>query len=129
MLSADELNRISNVVIGCAIEVHSVIGPGLLESAYQKCMMWELKRAGLVAEEQVETPLRYKEISIATAFRIDILVEHEMVLELKCIERFEPVHAAQLLTYLKANNYRLGLLLNFNVESMRKGIKRIVNGL
>ena len=129
MISTDELNRISNVVIGCAIEVHSIIGTGLLESAYQRCLVWELRHAGLKVAEQVETPLRYKDLNIVSAFRIDILVENEMVLELKCVDRFEPVHAAQLLTYLKANNYRLGLLLNFNVDSMRNGIKRIVNGL
>jgi GxxExxY protein len=129
MLPADELNRISNIVIGCAIEVHSIVGPGLLELAYQKCMVYELRESGLNAQEQVEIPLRYKRLDVESAYRLDILVERELVLELKAVDQFEPVHTAQLLTYLKSGGFRLGLLLNFNVDSMRKGIKRVVNGL
>ncbi len=129
MISEDEINRISNVVIGCAIEVHKVLGPGLLESAYQHCLAWELRQAGLVVVEQVAIPIQYKSVAIANAYRLDMVVENELVLELKAVERLEPVHVAQMLTYLRANRFRLGLLLNFNVESMRKGIKRIVNNL
>ncbi len=129
MISEDEIDRISNVVIGCAIEVHKVLGPGLLESAYQHCLAWELRQAGLVVVEQVAIPIQYKSVAIANAYRLDMVVENELVLELKAVERLEPVHVAQMLTYLRANRFRLGLLLNFNVESMRKGIKRIVNNL
>ena len=129
MISADELNRISNIVIGCAIEVHRILGPGLLESAYQQCLAWELRQVGLKVTEQVAIPIRYKALTIANAFRLDMLVENELVLELKSVERIEPAHLAQLLTYLKTNSFRLGLLLNFNVDIMRNGIKRIVNNL
>ena len=129
MISEDELNRISNVVIGCAIEVHRILGPGLLESAYQQCLAWELRQAQLAVTEQVGIPLQYKSLVIPNSYRLDMLVESELVLELKSVERIEPIHMAQMLTYLKANRFRLGLLLNFNVDIMRKGIKRIVNNL
>jgi GxxExxY protein len=129
MLSEDELNRVSGTVIGCAIEVHRVLGPGLLESAYQQCLVWELRHAGLDCSEQVAVPLRYKDLNIPNAYRLDILVENAVVLELKAVERIEPIHMAQMLTYLKTNNLKLGLLLNFNVDIMRKGIKRVVNNL
>ena len=129
MISEDELNRISNVVIGCAIEVHRILGPGLLESAYQQCLAWELRQAPLEVTEQVGIPLQYKSLVIPNSYRLDMLVESELVLELKSVERIEPIHMAQMLTYLKANRFRLGLLLNFNVDIMRKGIKRIVNNL
>ncbi len=129
MIQEDELNRISNVVIGCAIEVHRILGPGLLESAYQQCLAWELRQAQLEVTEQVGMPLQYKSLVIPNSYRLDMLVESELVLELKSVERIEPIHMAQMLTYLKANRFRLGLLLNFNVDIMRKGIKRIVNNL
>ena len=129
MISEDELNRISNVVIGCAIEVHRILGPGLLESAYQQCLAWELRQAGLAVAEQVAIPLHYKTLAIPNAYRLDMLVENALVLELKSIERIEPIHMAQMLTYLKVNGFRLGLLLNFNLDIMRKGIKRVVNNL
>jgi GxxExxY protein len=92
-------------------------------------MVYELRESGLNAQEQVEIPLRYKRLDVESAYRLDILVERELVLELKAVDQFEPVHTAQLLTYLKSGGFRLGLLLNFNVDSMRKGIKRVVNGL
>ena len=129
MISEEELNRISNKVIGCALEVHTILGPGLLESAYQQCLAWELRQVGLTVAEQVAIPIQYKALPITNAYRLDMLVENELVLELKAVERVEPVHVAQMLTYLRASRFRLGLLLNFNVESMRNGIKRIVNNL
>jgi GxxExxY protein len=129
MKSASELNRLSNKVIGCAIEVHRVLGPGLLESAYQQCLAWELQQHGLAVKEQIAIPIRYKELEIPNAYRIDILIEEELVVELKAVDRIEPVHIAQMLTYLKVNGLRLGLLLNFNVDVMRKGIKRVVKNL
>ena len=129
MISEEELNRISNVVIGCAIEMHKALGPGLLESAYQQCLAWDLRQMGLAIQEQIAVPIQYKDLVVTDAYRIDILVETELILELKAVERIEPVHMAQLLTYLRSNKSRLGLLLNFNVDSMRKGIKRVVNNL
>ena len=127
MKSEEELNRLSNVAIGCAIEVHKVLGPGLLESAYQQCLAWELRRKGLSVKEQVPIAIRYKELDVPNAYRLDILIEDELIVELKAIDRIEPVHIAQMLTYLKVNGLRLGLMLNFNVEVMKKGIKRVVN--
>ena len=129
MKSEEELNRLSNTVIGCAIEVHQVLGPGLLESAYQQCLVWELRRQGLSVKEQVSVPIRYKELDVPNAYRLDILIEDELIVELKAVDKIEPVHIAQMLTYLKVNGLRLGLLLNFNVEVMKKGIKRVVNNL
>jgi len=127
MKSEEELNRLSSVVIGCAIEVHKVLGPGLLESAYQQCLAWELRRQGLSVKEQVPVPIRYKELEVSNAYRLDILIEDELIVELKAADKIEPVHVAQMLTYLKVSGLRLGLLLNFNVEVMKKGIKRVVN--
>jgi GxxExxY protein len=129
MKSEEELNRLSNTVIGCAIEVHQVLGPGLLESAYQQCLAWELRRHGLSVKEQVSVPIRYKELDVPNAYRLDILIEDELIVELKAVDKIEPVHIAQMLTYLKVNGLRLGLLLNFNAEVMKKGIKRVVNNL
>jgi len=127
MKSEEELNRLSSVVIGCAIEVHKVLGPGLLESAYQQCLAWELRRQGLSVKEQVPVPIRYKELEVSNAYRLDILIEDELIVELKAADKIEPVHIAQMLTYLKVSGLRLGLLLNFNVEVMKKGIKRVVS--
>jgi GxxExxY protein len=129
MKSEEELNRLSNTIIGCAIEVHQVLGPGLLESAYQQCLAWELRRHGLSVKEQVSVPIRYKELDVPNAYRPDILIEDELIVELKAVDEIDPVHIAQMLTYLKVNGLRLGLLLNFNVEVMKKGIKRVVNNL
>ncbi len=129
MKSEEELNRLSNTVIGCAIEVHQVLGPGLLESAYQQCLAWELRRHGLSVKEQVSVPIRYKELDVPNAYRLDILIEDELIVELKAVDKIEPVHIAQMLTYLKVKGLRLGLLLNFNAEVMKKGIKRVVNNL
>src|SRR5512139_1578145 len=129
MRSEEELNQLSSLVIGCAIEVHRVLGPGLLESAYQQCLAWELRRQGLSVKEQVSVPIRYKELDVPNAYRLDMLIEDELIVELKAVDRIEPVHIAQILTYLKVNGFRLGLLLNFNAEVMKKGIKRVVNNL
>jgi len=127
--SADDLNKISNVVIGAAIEVHRLLGPGLLESAYQQCLAWELGQQGLAVEQQVTVPLRYKLLHIENGYRVDMLVEREVIVELKSVDGLLPIHTAQLLTYLKLTGLRLGLLLNFKVDVMRSGIKRVANGL
>jgi len=127
MKSQEELNRLSNMAIGSAIEVHKVLGPGLLESAYQQCLAWELRQQGLSVKEQVSVPIRYKALDVSNAYRLDMLIEEELIIELKAVDRIEPVHIAQMLTYLKVNRLRLGLLLNFNVEVMKNGIRRVVS--
>lgn len=126
---ADELNKISNTVIGAAIEVHRHLGPGLLESAYRQCLAWELQQQKLAVEQEVAIPLKYKQLQVENGYRVDILVEHELIVELKSVDVLLPIHNAQLLTYLKLTGFRLGLLLNFKVDVMRNGIKRVVNGL
>jgi GxxExxY protein len=128
-LSIDALNQVSNIVIGAAIEVHRCLGPGLLESAYQQCLTWELQQKNVIVAQQRVVSLKYKELLVENGYRIDMLVENEMIVELKCVDVLLPVHSAQLLTYLKLTQFRLGLLLNFKVDVMRNGVKRIVNNL
>jgi GxxExxY protein len=124
-----EEDRLSNRVILAAIEVHRALGPGLLESTYEECLCHELALQGLAFERQVALPVRYKGVGLDCGYRLDLIVADKLVLELKAVTRFEPIHEAQLLTYLKLANKKLGLLLNFNVPLLRDGIKRIVNGL
>ena len=128
-LSVAELNRLSNLVVGSAIEVHRILGPGLLESVYEQCLAWELEQHKLLVERQVELPLRYKDTLIQSVYRLDLLIQRELIVEVKAVDALQPVHTAQLLTYLKLKPARLGLLLNFNVDVLRKGIKRVVNEL
>jgi GxxExxY protein len=122
-----ELDRISNQVIGAAIEVHKELGPGLLESVYEYCLKSELERRELKVASQVQLPIYYKGEQLDKDFYIDLLVENELVVELKCVEIVLPVHEVQLVTYLKLSDKRLGLLLNFNVSKMKDGIIRRVN--
>ena len=119
-----ELNKITEKIIGCAIEVHKLLGPGLLESAYEECLTYELAKAGLKTERQKPIPVVYKEIHLECGYRIDILVEDMVILELKTVESFCPVHEAQILTYLKFSKKRTGLLINFNITVLKNGIKR-----
>jgi GxxExxY protein len=119
-----EINQITGVVIGCAIEVHKSLGPGLLESAYEECLAFELINAGLKIERQKPTPVIYKDIKLDCGYRIDILVENILVIELKTVDAFNPVHEAQILTYMKFSKKYLGLLINFNVTLLKNGIKR-----
>jgi len=121
-----ELNRVTDKIIGAAIEVHRQLGPGLLESTYEKCLIFELQRIGLVVESQVELPVTYKGMKIDAGYRIDLLVEKSVIVELKAVESILPVHEAQILTYLKLSGNKLGLLLNFNVKLMKDGIRRFV---
>lgn len=122
----DELiNSITERIIGAAIEVHRELGPGLLESAYEAALAHELTLQGLQIELQKELPVRYKGLLIETGFRIDVLVEGQVVLELKAVESVLPIHEAQLLTYLKLSNCRVGLLINFNVPLLKQGLKRL----
>jgi GxxExxY protein len=118
------LERLTDRVIGAAIEVHRTLGPGLLESAYEAALHFELGQAGIVAQRQVDLPVTYKEITLDCGYRVDLLVEQSLVVELKCVEAVHPVHEAQLLTYLKLLNAPVGLLLNFNVRLMKDGIYR-----
>jgi GxxExxY protein len=119
-----ELNEITQKIIGCAIQVHKNLGPGLLESAYEECLSYELIKNGLVIKRQQPTPVIYKEIKLECGYRIDILVENSVVVELKVVDEFNPVHEAQILTYMKLSNKSLGLLINFNVTILRNGIRR-----
>lgn len=119
-----ELNEITQKIIGCAIQVHKSLGPGLLESAYEECLSYELVKNGLSIKRQQPTPVVYKEIKLECGYRIDILVENSVVVELKVVDEFNPVHVAQILTYLKFSNKSLGLLINFNVTVLKDGIRR-----
>lgn len=121
-------NEIANKVIGCAIEVHKVLGPGLLESAYQECLFYKLQQSNLFIEKEKPMPVVYEGVKLECGYRIDILVENKVVIELKSVETLNDVHLAQTLTYMKLGNYKLGLLINFNVALLKNGIKRVING-
>ena len=121
------LNGICNEIIGAAIEVHKELGPGLIESVYQYCIIEELSKRGLSVESEVELPLVYKGKNIGKSFRIDLLVEEDVVVELKSVEELKPVHEVQLVTYLQLTNKPIGLLINFNVPLLTKGVKRKIN--
>ena len=120
-------DEITEIIIGCAIEVHRELGPGLLESAYQECLLYELKQTGLKVEKEISMRIVYKDIRLDHGYRMDILVEDLVVVELKTVEALTDVHKAQLLTYLRLGNYPIGLLLNFKVKLLKSGIKRIIN--
>ena len=120
-------NEIGEIILGCAIKVHSALGPGLLESTYEVCLLHELSRAGISADRQVPLPVVYDEVKLDAGYRIDLLVADAVIVELKVVEKLLPIHTAQLLSYLKLSKRKLGYLLNFNVAHMRDGIKRVVN--
>jgi len=120
-------NELSKKIIGCAIEVHKHLGPGLLESAYQECLYYELQQVGLKVQKEKPMPIVYKEVKLDHGYRIDLLVEEKVVIEIKTVEAFNDVHTAQVLTYLKLGNYKLGLLFNFQVSILKNGIKRLIN--
>ncbi len=122
-------NAISNKVVGAAIEVHKTLGPGLLEGVYQKCLAYELKLQGFDVGAEIPLPVRYKDLVFKDAYRIDLLVDKKLVVELKAVESMLPVYHAQLLSYLKMSGLKLGLLINFNTPYLRDGVKRIVNKL
>lgn len=117
---------ITKVIIGCAIDVHKELGPGLLESAYEECLSYELQKVGLKVEKQKAIPVVYKEIKLDCGYRADLIVEDKIVIELKAVDEFNPVHEAQILTYLKFADKKLGLLINFNVLRLKDGIKRYI---
>jgi len=121
-------NDIGTAIIGAAIKVHSVVGPGLLESVYEACLLYELEKLRLGIRKQVTIPIRYEDLWIDNGYRVDLLVEDRVVVELKAVESILPVHRAQLLSYLRLGGFRLGYLLNFHVAHMRDGIVRLING-
>jgi GxxExxY protein len=125
----DDIENIGRAVIGAALKVHSTVGPGLLESAYETCMLYELEKQRLRARCQVLVPICYEELIVDNGYRIDILVEDAVVIELKAVAAILPIHRGQLLSYLRLGGFKLGFLLNFHVAQMRDGITRMVNGL
>lgn len=120
-------NEITERVIGCAIEVHRALGPGLLENAYQECLLYELADSGLIVEKQRALPLVYKEVRLDAGYRLDLIVENKVIIEVKSIEAINDIHIAQLLTYLKVSGCKVGLLVNFNVLKLTDGLKIMVN--
>jgi len=122
-------NQISAIILDAAIAVHTALGPGLLESAYQACLTYELSARGLKVQMQVPLPINYRGVLIDAAYRLDLVVDDLVIIELKAVERLMPIHEAQLLSYLKLSGKRLGLLINFHVLRVKDGYKRIVNGL
>ena len=128
-MDKEEINALSNKIIGCGIEVHKNLGPGLLESAYAQCLAHELNLNEIKFEKELSIPVDYKGIDVDCSYKADFVVDDEIILELKSVERILPIHQAQLLTYLKITDKKLGLLINFNVELLKDGITRIVNNL
>ena len=124
-----EINQVSGQIVDAAMKVHSALGPGLLESAYEACLLFELHKRGLRAVSQVQLPVVYESVKIDAGYRIDLLVEDAVVVELKSVEEILPIHQAQLLSYLKLSGKTLGLLINFNTVHLKHGITRMVNNL
>jgi len=124
----DELNKITETIIGAAIQVHRTLGPGLLESAYESCLAYELRERGLVVEQQKAVPLVYKEVRLDCGYRMDLWVEHSIVVEIRSVETPAPIHEAQTLSYLRLSGSKLALLINFNVIALKDGIRRFING-
>jgi GxxExxY protein len=121
------INEITGEIVDAAIKVHSALGPGLLESAYEACLMYELKKRDLVVRNQVPLPVHYEQIVIAVGYRIDLLVSESVIVELKSVDEIASIHEAQLLSYLKLSGKKIGLLINFNVEFLKHGITRMAN--
>ena len=121
-----KFDELSNKILGCAIEVHRELGPGLLESTYEQCLAYELSRLQIPFKLQVELPVKYKQIRLDCGYRIDLLVDDRIILELKSVDQLLKIHEAQVLTYMKLAGVRVGLLINFNVDALRKGVRRFV---
>jgi len=127
MLEKQRLNQITESIIGAAIDVHRGLGPGLLESAYEACLAFELAQRGLKVEQQKPLPVVYKDVRLDCGYRLDLLIEDAVIAEIKAVDRLAPIHKAQLLSYLKLTDCKVGLLLNFNVQVLKQGIRRVVN--
>ena len=121
------INKITETIIGSAIAVHKSLGPGLLESAYEACLAFELADRGLSVERQKALPVIYRDVKLDCGYRLDLLVEEKVIVELKSIDRLLPIHSAQLLSYLKLSKFKVGLLINFNVKILKSGLRRIIN--
>lgn len=126
-MNLEEINKITGKILDCAYKVHTELGPGLLESTYEACLFYEITQSGLNVERQKALPIVYQEIKLEAGYRIDLLVENQVIVELKSVEAINDVHIAQVLTYLKLSNAKVGLLINFNVKSLKHGIKRLMN--
>lgn len=122
-------NETSKIVFESALKVHKVLGPGLLESAYEECLFYELKKSNLKVEKQKALPLIYEEVKLDVGYRIDMIIENKFIIEVKSVEALTDVHLAQLLTYLRLSDCRLGLLINFNVKLLKEGVRRVINGV
>ena len=122
-------NELSYNLIGFAIDVHTKLGPGLLENAYRECLFYKLKKSGFFVEKEKAVPIVFEEIKLDCGYRIDLLIENKLVVETKSVESLKNIHTAQILTHLRLGNFKLGLLINFNVKSLKDGIQRVVNGL
>ena len=122
----EDVNQLTYKIIGCAYEVHKILGPGLLESTYETCLCYELEKAGIIYEKQKELIINYKGVRLNNGYRIDILVENNIVIELKSVEALLPVHTAQIMTYIKLSKKKIGLLINFNVTNLQNGIHRYI---
>ena len=123
----DRLDCITRKIIGAAIEVHRALGPGLLESAYETCLAYELNQRGLAFRQQVPLPLHYENVRLDCGYRLDLVVEDEVIVEIKTVEELAPIHQAQLMSYLRLSGKQVGLLINFNVRVLKQGLKRLVN--
>ena len=121
-----DINELTSSIIGCAIEVHKELGPGLLESVYKECLFFELKQAGFQVEKEVSVPILYKGHKLSSGFRIDLLVENRVIIELKAVTEVHPIYEAQTLTYLKLKKAEIGLLINFNEKMLKDGIQRVI---
>lgn len=121
-------NELSKIVFDAGLKIHKKLGPGLFETVYEECLFYELKKQNLKVEKQLVLPIVYEELKINNAFRIDIIIEDKLILEIKAVEFINPSHKAQLLTYLKMTNCKLGLLINFNEETFKSGVTRVING-
>lgn len=128
MTEKQRLNRITENIIGAAIQVHRTLGPGLLESAYEACLAFELAKRGLKVEQQKPLPLIYEQVKLECGYRIDLLVEGSVVIEIKSVEGLAPIHQAQVMSYLKLSGCKVALLVNFNVRVLKDGIQRFING-
>jgi len=128
MTERERINRITEAIIGAAIQVHRVLGPGLLESAYEACLAFELKKRGLEVEKEKPLPLVYDQVKLECGYRVDLLVEGLVVVEVKSMEALAPIHEAQVISYLRLSGCKVGLLINFNVLQLKDGIRRFVNG-
>ena len=120
------IERIFKIVLDCSFKVHTALGPGLLESSYEECLYYELKQSGLIVQKQKPLPLIYEEVKLEIGYRVDLLVENKVIVEIKSVESLADIHMAQILTYMKLSGCKLGLLVNFNVRSLKDGIKRVI---